>query len=119
MARNARSRSARWLAFMSLLSDEYLLQVIRGTTSGYPATSVPNVAARIDSLRARWLHRCPRQSSRGDAMPRLNDATAEASDRRISCDKLPMLLARPALNGLRNGLRKKNQDSPGRGRPHQ
>ena len=37
-------------------------------------------------------------------MPRLYDATAEAIDRRIGWDKLPLLLAMPVLIGLRNVL---------------
>ena len=48
-------------------------------------------------------------------MPRLYDATAEAIDRRIGWDKLPLLLAMPVLIGLRNVLRKKNLYDTGRG----
>jgi hypothetical protein len=48
-------------------------------------------------------------------MPRLYDATAEAIDRRIGWDKLPLLLALPVLIGLRNVLRKKNLYDTGRG----
>ena len=38
-------------------------------------------------------------------MPRLYDATAEAIDRRIGWDKLPLPLALLVLIGLRNVLR--------------
>jgi hypothetical protein len=48
-------------------------------------------------------------------MPRLYDATAEAIDRRIGWDKLPLPLALLVLIGLRNVLRKKNLYDTGRG----
>src|SRR5436305_6898551 len=48
-------------------------------------------------------------------MPRLSDAAAEALDRRIGCDKLPLPIALPVLIGLRNILRKKNLYDTGRG----
>jgi len=48
-------------------------------------------------------------------MPRLYDATAEAIDRRIGWDKLPLPLAMLVLIGLRNVLRKKNLYDTGRG----
>ena len=100
---------------MSLLSDEHLLQVIRGTHTGYPHLGPKRGAPALTRRRGRWLHRFRRQSSRGDAMPRLYDATAEAIDRRIGWDKLPLLLAMPVLIGLRNVLRKKNLYDTGRG----
>ena len=46
-------------------------------------------------------------------MPRLYDATAEAIDRRIGWDKLPLPLAMLVLIGLRNVLRRM-RDLPGR-----
>jgi hypothetical protein len=48
-------------------------------------------------------------------MPRLYDATAEAIDRRIGWDKLPLPLAMLVLIGLRNVLRRKNLYDTGRG----
>jgi hypothetical protein len=48
-------------------------------------------------------------------MPRLYDATAEAIDRRIGWDKLPLPIAMLVLIGLRNVLRKKNLYDTGRG----
>ncbi len=48
-------------------------------------------------------------------MPRLYDATAEAIDRRIGWDKLPLPLAMLVLIGLRSVLRKKNLYDTGRG----
>jgi hypothetical protein len=48
-------------------------------------------------------------------MPRLYDAVAEAIDRRIGWDKLPLPLALLVLIGLRNVLRRKNLYDTGRG----
>ena len=48
-------------------------------------------------------------------MPRLYDATAEAIDRRIGWDKLPLPIAMLVLIGLRNILRKQNLYDTGRG----
>jgi len=48
-------------------------------------------------------------------MPRLYDATAEAIDRRIGWDKLPLPLAMLVLVGVRNVLRRKNLYDTGRG----
>ena len=48
-------------------------------------------------------------------MPRLYDAAAEAIDRRIGWDKLPLPLAMLVLIGLRNVLRRKNLYDTGRG----
>jgi hypothetical protein len=48
-------------------------------------------------------------------MPRLYDATAEAIDRRVGWDKLPLPIAMLVLIGLRNVLRKQNLYDTGRG----
>ena len=50
-------------------------------------------------------------------MPRLYDATAEAIDRRIGWDKLPLPIAMLVLIGLRNILRKlRTSTTPAAGR---
>src|SRR5205823_642763 len=80
-----------------------------------PSAAGANRSKRLTRSEAGGYIGSPPVRKRGPGMPRLYDATAEAIDRRIGWDKLPLPLAMLVLIGLRNVLRRKNLHDTGRG----